>query len=294
MAFVLAGAVLLASKGIFAKFLYARGVSVETLVAVRSVAAFPGFIAIALVRGGLTPLRSAPPVALAKAALAGIICYYMGAGLNFYALSLIDASVERALLFAYPAMLVLYLWIARGRRPGWPTGIATLATYAGIALTVGALRPSVLDANLVGALLVLICSATIAYYFLTTADVMKHVGSAQMTVVAMGAAAFAYALHYEVRVGWQNLSIDAESWFWLLGLTVFATVLPLYFVAEGVRRIGPERAAIASTVGPVATTLMAFALLGERLSPDQLVGIFLIVVGILVVELRRQRRPVHA
>ena len=292
LALVVAGAVMLASKGIFAKFLYARGVSVDELVAVRTVFAYPGFVAIALVRGGLAPLRTTDSRLLVKAALAGLVCYYAGAGLNFYALSLIDASVERALLFSYPAMLVVYFWFARGARPGWRTLAATLATYTGIALTVGALRPDVLNANLFGAALVLVCAATIAYYFLATANVMQHVGSAQMNVVAMGAAALAFAIHLQVRVGWQTVSLDAGSWAWMAGLIVFATVLPLYFVAEGVRRIGPERAAIASTVGPAATTFMAFLLLGERLAPDQLAGIVLIMAGILVVELRRSRRRI--
>ena len=287
---VIAGATLLASKGIFAKILYARGVTVDELTSVRSVIAYPGFVAIALMRGGLRPLTGLAPGLLIKAAFAGFICYYVGAWVDFYALTLIDASVERALLFSYPAMLVVYFWIARGRRPGWRTLGATSATYLGIAMTVGVLQPDVFDANLVGAALVLFCGATIAYYFVATADVMKHVGSAQMNVVAMGAAALAFAIHFQVRAGWDSVEFDAVSWSWLAGFIVFATVLPLYFVAEGVRRIGPERAAIASTVGPAATTLMAFALLGERLSPDQLAGIVLIMAGILVVELRRSKQ----
>jgi hypothetical protein len=34
------------------------------------------------------------------AIFAGVLCYYLGALANFYALTIIDASVERPLLFA--------------------------------------------------------------------------------------------------------------------------------------------------------------------------------------------------
>ncbi|MEM1260845.1 MAG: DMT family transporter [Pseudomonadota bacterium] len=286
---VVIGATMLASKGIFAKFLYARGVTPETVVAVRSVLAYPGFVAIALATGGFAGLRHVPAPLIIKAASAGFVCYYVGAGINFYALSLIDASVERALLFAYPALLVVYFWVFRGRRPGWKTLLATAATYIGIALTVGAFRPSVLEANAFGALLVLGCACTMVYYMLATAAAMTVMTSAQLNVVAMGAAAASFAVHYQVTTGWQHVTMDSSAWAWMAGLILVATVLPLYAVAEGVRRIGPQRAAIASTVGPVATTLMAFTLLGERIGGDQLLGIALIVLGILVVELRRQR-----
>ncbi|MEM8983966.1 MAG: DMT family transporter [Pseudomonadota bacterium] len=286
---VVAGATMLASKGIFAKFLYARGVSVETVVAVRSVLSYPGFVAIALATGAFSGLLRVPSPLLIKAALAGFVSYYIGAGVNFYALSLIDASVERALLFSYPALLVVYFWVFRGRRPGWPTLLATVATYIGIALTVGAFRPAVMEANAFGALLVLGCACTMVYYFLATAAAMTVMTSAQLNVVAMGAAAAAYAVHYQVTTGWQHMTMDKPAWGWMAGLILVATVLPLYAVAEGVRRIGPQRAAIASTIGPVATTLMAFTLLDERIGADQVLGIGLIVLGILVVEMRRQR-----
>jgi drug/metabolite transporter (DMT)-like permease len=67
-------------------------------------------------------------------------------------------------------------------------------------------------------------------------------------------------------------------------------VLPLYLVAEGLRRVGPQRAAISSTSGPPAAALMAVLLLGERMRLDQWLGIFLIVGSIALLELRRSRK----
>jgi drug/metabolite transporter (DMT)-like permease len=55
--------------------------------------------------------------------------------------------------------------------------------------------------------------------------------------------------------------------------------------AEGVRRVGAQRAAIGSTVGPPTTILLAALFLGERLNGWQLLGSAMIVVSVLILSL---------
>lgn len=260
------------------------------MVALRAILAIPGFFLIAMLRGGFGRLRAAGPRDLTQTVIAGLICYYIGASANFYALTLIDASVERALLFSYPALVMLATWVISGTRPGPIMTTSVIATYVGITLAVGAFSRDLLQQNLEGALWVMMCSATIAYYFIISGKLTQTLGSAGFTVVAMTAAGIALAIQYQIRHGWVNLNLDATSWALMAGLVVIATVLPLYLVAEGVRRIGAERAAVASTVGPPAAALMAILLLGETLALGQLAGIALIIYGIVSLELRQSHR----
>lgn len=284
---VIVGSVLLASKGIFAKALYARGLDFETVVAFRAVLAIPGFLFLGWIMGGFAPLKKASMGDLLTAAFAGFVCYYLGATTNFYALTLIDASIERALLFSYPALVVIVTSIASRQRPGPWTTLAVVATYLGIALVVGVLNLDLLKQNFTGALWVMFCSATIAYYFIVSGRLTHSLSSSGFTVVAMTSAGLSLAIHYQLRHGWQNLTMASDSLMLMLALAVFVTVLPLYLVAEGVRRVGAQRAAIASTIGPPATVVMAAWLLQERMSWSQFVGMCLIVAGILLLELRR-------
>ncbi len=279
------GAILLGAKGIFAKYLYAAGVDFETVVTVRSALAVPGFLLIAFAGGGLAGFRQATASDWWQAALAGLICYCIGASANFYALTLIDASVERALLFSYPALVVIWNWVRSGQRPTAGLVVAVVATYLGIALTVGAFDSQLLARNWRGALWVLFCAATIAYYFIASGKLTRHIGSGVFTVIAMTAAALGLASAYQVTHGWQTLSLSPDAWWLMLALVAISTVIPLYLVAEGVRRIGAERAAIGSTVGPPAAALLAVLLLGETLRFAQLAGIGMIVGGILLLEL---------
>ena len=117
IAMVIAGAILLGSKGVLAKLLYARGLDYQTVVSLRAVLAIPGFVLIAAWLGGVSSMRSLAARDVAAAIFAGVLCYYFGAGVNFYALTLIDASVERALLYSYPALVVVAVWILSRQRP---------------------------------------------------------------------------------------------------------------------------------------------------------------------------------
>jgi drug/metabolite transporter (DMT)-like permease len=75
----------------------------------------------------------------------------------------------------------------------------------------------------------------------------------------------------------------------IAGIVVFATIVPMLAMAEGVRRLGAPRASLVSTIGPPTTILLGAWLFGERLHPAQWCGVALIVAGILTLE--GARRP---
>ena len=70
--------------------------------------------------------------------LSVLLCYYLGALANFYALTIIAASVERPLLFAYPIFVVLITTVLHRRAPSAPVVLALLLTTAGVVLVTGA------------------------------------------------------------------------------------------------------------------------------------------------------------
>lgn len=286
---VAGGAMLFAIKGIITKFIYARGMDYESLVVLRSVLAMPLFWAWALHHGAASAIRRAPGSTIAAAAFAGALCYSLGSLLDFYALTLIDASLERALLFTYPAMVVLAGSVLSRRLPSLRVGAAIALTWLGVAFAVGAFDQGVLAANATGALFVLLCAATFATYFLVSERYTREIGSIAFTVFAMTGATIALLAWYLPRHAAWPMPPDAAGW-GLVGLLVlFSTLAPVLLMAEGVRRIGAERGAIVSTVGPPFTIVIAWLLLDERMTLGQLLGTALIVAGILSVEVARRR-----
>ena len=114
-------------------------------------------------------------------------------------------------------------------------------------------------------------------------------GSGMFTLIAMSAAAFGSVIHIVFRMSISDLIISQEIWILLSLMVIFATVIPLAMIADGIRQIGAQRAAIASTVGPPATAVIAVLMLGERLLPLQIFGIVMVVLAILYMELHSQR-----
>jgi drug/metabolite transporter (DMT)-like permease len=286
---VAGGAMLFALKGVVTKFLYARGMDYESVVVLRALAALPLFWAWALHHGAASAVWRAPRDAVATAAGAGALCYGLGSLLDFHALTLIDASLERALLFTYPAMVVLAAAMVARRRPSTAVLAAIGLTWAGVALAVGAFDPGVLSANARGSAYVLLCAATFATYFLVSERYTRRVGSLPFTVFAMTGAAAGLLAWYLPRHGTLPTVPDAAAGGLMAALVLFSTVAPVLMLAEGIRRVGAERGAIVSTVGPPFTVIVAWLLLDERLTAGQLLGTLLIVVGILAVERARRR-----
>jgi len=305
---VAAAAMLFASKGLFGKALYARGVGFELLVAVRSVMAMPLFLWVGL-RGGLgapavsgddeaqtpavTPAPAAPPRARAVigAVVAGITCYVVGALVDFQALTLIDASVERVLLFSYPAMVVMIDSVIRRRAPERRVVAALAVTYVGIFFAMGGIDIFELRANLLGAGLTLVAAFTTAIYFLIGESYTRELGSTRFASIGMSSAAVVLAVYFAVFRSFAEIAaLDARDWVLLGILAIFCMFVPGLLQAEGMRRVGAQRGAIGSTIGPVTTIVLAALFLDERLNGWQMLGSAMIVGSILVLSLGKYDR----
>lgn len=287
MLFVAGAAFLFATKGLFSKALYQHGVGFELLVTVRALLAMPLFAWLALrPRAALadgTP--AAPPrmAAVCAAAFAGIICYYLGALLDFWALTLIDASIERVLLFSYPALVVLISSIQKRRAPDKLMVLALLVTYVGIFLAMGGVDFAELRQNLFGAMLVLCAALTTAIYFLIGERYTQELGATRFAAIAMSASAVVLAIHFALFRSVSELApLAAHDWLLLGILAIACMFLPGLMQAEGVRRVGAQRAALGSTIGPPATIVLAAIFLGERLNGWQILGSVMIMLSVLI------------
>ncbi|MEM9182629.1 MAG: DMT family transporter [Pseudomonadota bacterium] len=282
------GALLLSAKGIVAKLMYDQGADATIVAGVRSVLAIFGFWAWALWRTGAARMLSVRPSHLWAALGMGFACYYVGAYVDFYALTLIDASLERVILFSYPILIVSYEIVRTRRLPSRAVGWSLLLTYLGVLLAVGAFDGNLLKGNLAGAALVLISAVGVAAFYLVNGRVAPVMGALQFTTWAMTAAGLGFGAHLVVFADFTLLADLSAQFWWLMGLMVVGvTVLPLVLMGQGVARIGATRGGMISTLGPAATVILAYLFLDEIMHPLQLLGSAMIVLGVWVLERRR-------
>ena len=286
---VISAAVLLSAKGILSKLLYAEGLDFQEVITIRSTLALPLFWLYGIYIIGLPQLIKVDRKGLLGAFAAGFFCYFIGGSLDFYALTMIDASLERVLLYTYPALIVLLMAVLKRRMPPISVIFAVVMTYVGILFAIGIFDITLWQANAFGALLVLICAVTYAGYFFANDWVGNRIGSIAFTIYAMTAATLALIVHYSSNHSITELVLSPRAWWLFLIMAVFVTVVPLFMMGEGVKQIGAQRAGLLSTVGPASTIILAAIFLGEEMRWFQYAGVVITLVGILILEWQQKQ-----
>lgn len=281
---ILIGSMLLSSKGIFTKFLYQYGLSYLELAMLRAVISLPLFWLWAIYQNGISTLLSIDRIVLLVAMAAGFIAYYIAALLDLYALTLIDASLERILLYTYPALIVIIASVRDRKLPEPRVFLAVLLTYSGVMFAIGGFDPYLWQQNSVGSVLVLICALMYAGYFFANEFAGKRISSSTFIVYAMTTASIALCLHYFFTGASNNLDMQINSWLILVSMVFFSMVIPIFMLAEGVKQIGAQRAGLISTVGPPSTIILAAMFLNEKMLFIQFGGVLTILLGIYVLE----------
>ncbi|HEY4111539.1 DMT family transporter [Puia sp.] len=222
--------------------------------------------------------------------LLGLLGYYLSSFFDFIGLQYISAGLERLILFLYPSFSVLinsFLFREKiSRIQFW----ALALTYAGIGIAFcGELRIDTGNPNFYwGSLLIFLCAITYAFYLSGTGRMVGVVGASKFTTYSMLSATAAILTHYFLRQtirGDELLPYSGGSTLWTYGilLALVATVIPSFMLSAGMKIIGPNNAAIVTSVGPVSTILQAHFLLGDPIFAEQVIGTVLVIVGVLLV-----------
>jgi drug/metabolite transporter (DMT)-like permease len=246
---------------IFARFAYAAGADVLGLLIARFTIA-----AVILTLIMLATRRPWPRGrTLAVAILMGAIGYVGQAMCYFSALQHASAGLVALLLYAYPTLVCL-LAAAFLHEKLTPRRIVLLAvSFVGIALTLGGGHGTPL-----GIALGLGAAVFYSVYIVVGARTLGATDAiASTTVVCLSSAAtlLAASLFLEPK-----FPASLPGWMPIIAIAVISTVVAIIAFFAALKRVGPAIASIASTLEPVVTIVLAWSILGESLSPIQLVG----------------------
>lgn len=276
-------------KAILVKHAYRYGVDPATLLALRMLYALPFFFAMAVAAHWREPRRFTAQDWRALVVL-GFFGYYASSYLDFLGLQYISAGLERLVLFTYPSLVVLLLALSARRAPERRVLAALAVCYTGVALAVWNDHQSGQRNLSLGTLLVTGSAVSFALYLWQAAPVLHRLGAARVTAWGTGVACVMVLLQFvllrPVRTLWsQPWPVQLDG----IGMALFCTVLPIWLNNNAIRLIGPGRTAITSTLGPVLTLFLAWAVLGEPLSWRMVAGAALVIAGVRwIVQTRRE------
>lgn len=276
-------------KAIFVKLAYAWPVSAVTLLSIRMLLSLPVFAVV-----GWRASKGAPPLSRADwlaLLVLGSLGYYGASILDFVGLQYISAGLERLILFTYPTLTILIGVFAYGHRLHGREIAAIVLSYLGIAAAFAHDLGISNDTQAVwlGTAFVFGSSLSYAIYLSGSGSMIARLGSARFTALALLFSTAGTLLHFSIGESLVSLNQPWPVLGYGAAMALFSTVLPVFMQSAAIRRIGPSRSVLIGTLGPILTIFFGWWWLGEAISLAQIGGAALVLAGVLLVSLRRDK-----
>ncbi len=282
-------AVAFSLRAIFVKLAYEDMSDPVTLLALRMTFSLPFFIIAAAWHR-----RSADSQTLAaltsgdalRLAALGFVGYYLSSFLDMFGLQFVAAGVGRLLLFIYPTIVVILSTVVLKKPISGRELIALAITYAGVALVLSNQFGKTSENFWLGATLVILSAVSFSVYLVGSGEVVVRIGTIRFTAYATAAASMYCILQFFALRPLSALVLPIRVYVLAIAMALVSTVMPVFMMAEALRRIGASRVAMVSALGPVATVVSGYLGLDETMTLLQTAGAVLVVLGVLVVATR--------
>ena len=280
------GIVLFSAKAVLVKLAYQYQVSAIHLLLFRMLFAFPFYLLIAFYVKPQNPDKI-QKVDFLWIALFGFIGYYLASYFDFLGLQYIKAGLERIILFIYPTLVILISKIFFKTIISTKQIIAILVTYLGVVIAFWGELNFESSNVMLGGFLVFLSALTYAAYLVGSGWLIPKFGVVPFTAYAMIVSTICVLIHYLIID--RNSFLEYPYQVYVLGflMAVFSTLIPSFLVSLAIKKLGASNFSIIGSIGPISTIILAYIFLDEKLSFLQLVGAFIVILGIGIVSSKK-------
>ena len=291
MGLALLGALLWGLSGTCVQFLEnQRHVNMEWLVTVRLFVAGCINVAWVLARHHLSDLTKIffQPRDLGKFIIFSLLGVSLCQYTYFRAIAVAGVGLATVIQYTAPTLIIIYLFLRYRKIPNQAEVLAVILAFIGTLCIVFQGQPDLASLN--GPVLFwgLISAASIGVYTLQPVSLLAKYGTGPVLGLAMVLGGLVAKLVWFDAPS--NMIWDAWTWAALFGIVVLGTVVSFNAFMEGIRRVGPVRGVILSSLEPISAALFGWALLGNQLTSWDLAGFVLIVMTVLILGLAKQKQ----
>ena len=209
----------------------------------------------------------------------------------FSGLRTVTAVRSSVILSLSPSVVALVMVTLFRERAGWNTVIGIIVAFVGAVVTITNGDPArVLAGGIsIGDLFLLGCVLSWSAYTIIARYAMRNLAS--LTVLAYSSVIGTLLLTpvaARADVVTEFAAATLATWLSFAYLVFGAAGLAYLMYYEGIREVGPNRAAVFINLEPVTAILLGVGLLGEGLSAPLLIGAALVILGLYLVN-RPQR-----
>lgn len=212
---------------------------------------------------------------------------YSGSAISlFNAYRFISAGLAQVLIYTYPVwVLVIAVLLFKDKIRAYKIYAIVLSM---IGTTLVAYSPGQ-KFSAIGVILALIGALSYALYvaFIDNGE-FKDIHPVVMTGYILLAAAVTFALYGTIR-GELTITISSAGWLSIALLAFFSTSVAILAFCSGAKIIGSGRAAIVSTIEPIATFIFGFIFLGEKVTYNMIFGGAVIIMAIVSINVFKDK-----
>jgi drug/metabolite transporter (DMT)-like permease len=208
--------------------------------------------------------------------LLGAIAYVGESLAYFLALEMASAGLVALLLYIYPALVTALSAIFLKEHLTRVKIVALFLALSGTALTIrisGGGSP-------LGILLGIAAAVDYAIYILLGSRIVRRSGPMASTAVIITSAAGVYV--GIVAIHGATFPTAPTGWIAIIAIALISTVLAFVTFFAGLKRIGPTTTSTLSTFEPIVAIVLAAIVLGETISPIQILGGILILAAVVL------------
>ncbi len=279
------GSIAAASYGLnplFALPLYADGMTADSMLFYRYVLAI-------VMLGGMMPAQGRSlritRQQVVPLAVMGLL-FSASSLLLFLSYQHMDAGIASTILFMYPVLVALIMWLAFGERATRQTWLCIVMAFAGIALLYRGKPGAPLSA--IGIALVLSSSLAYALYIVgVSRSALQHIPSQKLTFYALLFGSSLYfvrltSIDTATATVHFNLQTPTETWLWLnlVALALFPTIVSLVTMNLSIHYIGSTPAAILGALEPITALAIGIGVFHETLTPRLAMGIAIVLAAV--------------
>jgi drug/metabolite transporter (DMT)-like permease len=286
--YVLFGAALWGTIGLFIDPLFNAGFTAFQIVALRVVSAAVMLVGyLALKNPHMLRIDWKDSLSFIGTGIFSIVFFNWA---YFTAIEEVSLSVAVILLYTGPAFVVIFSRLFFGElMTGRKIGALCL-TLVGCAFVVRLIPPADEQISWYGLIVGLGSGFGYALYSIFGKHALKKYDS--LTVIT-----YTFVFASGVMLPVSGLGMPAEPlasgdvWFWILGLGFFPTALAYGLYTRGLSMIESGRASITATFEPVVATVIGVMVFGDLLSCYQLLGMGLVLAAVVLIQLRKRQKP---
>lgn len=261
---------------IITKFVYAQGVSTYSLL-------FYRFLFAGIILSIYTIFKRVSLKVSLKGfliiSIVSILGYALTAVTLFSSYKYISVGLATMILYTYPAIVTILDSIIYKNKMDRKKLISLIMCFIGLCFLVFNKSANL---NVTGIILAFLSAIFFSIYVIGVSHkYVKDINNYVMTeYISFIAGLFIFLIGFSY--GDINLKINFVSFVYIVALSLISTVIALITFINGVKIVGPSKAAILSTLEPIVSLILGIIILNESFTFNTALGSLFVVIGVII------------